>query len=138
MIPLLLALAFFQPFFQPGQECRSCDALMGMAGALSNSDGPRFMDYIDKSAPKYAEIETDVTALTAQNSITASLDVLKETGDDEHVEVLVDWFMQINSDDALEHTARRRMRVTIVERMVKKHWKVVSITPLSILDPATK
>jgi hypothetical protein len=134
MIPLLLALAFFQP----GQECRSCDALMGIAGALSNSDGPRFMDYIDKSAPKYGEIESDVTALTAQNTITASLDVLKETGDDEHVEVLVDWFMQINSDDALEHATRRRMRVTIVERMVKKHWKVVSITPLSILDPATK
>jgi hypothetical protein len=134
MIALLLALAFFQP----GEECRSCDALMGMAAALSNSDGPRFMDYIDKSAPKYGEIEIAVTALTAQNTITASLDVLKETGDDEHAEVLVDWFMQINSDDALEHVNRRRMRVTIVERMVKKHWKVVSIMPLSILDPVTK
>jgi hypothetical protein len=134
MIPLLLALAFFQT----GQECRSCDALMGMAGALSNSDGPRFMDYIEKSAPKYGEIETDVTALTAQNSITASLDVLKETGDDDHVEVLVDWFMQINSDDALQHATRRRMRVTIVVQKVKKHWKVVSLTPLAILDPATK
>jgi hypothetical protein len=134
MIPLLLSLAFFQP----GQECRSCDALMGMAGALSNSDGPRFMDYIDKSSPKYAEIESSVTALTAQNSITASLDVLKETGDDQHVEVLVDWFLQIASDDALEHSSRRRMRATIGVRMVKKHWKVVSITPLSILDPATR
>jgi hypothetical protein len=134
MIAVLLAMAFFQP----GQECRSCDALMGMAGALSNSDGPRFMDYIDKSAPKYAEIETEVTALTAQNRITASLDVLKETGDDEHLEVLVDWFVEITSDDALEHATRRRMRVTIAERMVKKHWKVVSISPLSILDSATK
>jgi hypothetical protein len=125
---LLLALAFFQP----GQECRSCDALMGMAAALSNSDGPRFMDYIDRSAPKYGEMESAVTG------ITASLDVLKESGDDEHVEVLVDWFMQLNSDDALEHVTRRRMRVTVVERKVRGHWKVVSIAPLSIFDPATK
>jgi hypothetical protein len=131
---LLLALAFFQP----GQECRSCDALMGMAAALSNSDGPRFMDYIDRSAPKYGEMESAVTGLTAQNTITASLDVLKESGDDEHVEVLVDWFMQLNSDDALEHVTRRRMRVTVVERKVRGHWKVVSIAPLSIFDPATK
>jgi hypothetical protein len=133
MILLLLVTAFFQP----GQDCRSCEALMGIAGALSNSDGPRFMDYIDKSAPAYEDIQTDVTALTAQNTIAASLDVLKESGDDQHVEALVDWYMQINSDDMLEHATRRRMRVTVVERKIKGHWKVVSITPLSILDPVT-
>ena len=31
-----------------------------------------------------------------------------------------------------------RMRVTVVERKVRGHWKVVSIAPLSIFDPATK
>jgi hypothetical protein len=134
MIFLLLVAAFFQP----GQDCRSCEALMGMAGALSNSDGPRFMDYISKTAPAYPDIETDVMALTGQNTITASLDVLQESGDDDRVEALVDWFMQLNTDDGLQHSSRRRMRVTVVERKFKGHWKVISITPLSILDPATK
>ena len=134
MIFLLLTLAFFQP----GQDCRTCEALMGMAGALSNSDGQRFMDYVDKGAPAHADIETDVTALTAQNTITASLDVLKESGDDDHSEVLVDWFMQLTTDDALQHVTRRRVRVTLEEHKIKGHWKVISIAPLSILDPATR
>ncbi len=128
---LLLALAWFQPT----SDCRSCEVLTGMAAALSNSDSPRFLDFIDRGAPQYAEIEQDVTALAAQNDISASLDVLKESGDDEHVEVLVDWFLQLNSKDSLEHSTRRRMRVTVTERKVKGHWRVVKIEPIGILDP---
>ena len=134
MIFFLLAIGFFQP----GQDCRSCDALMGMAGALSSSDGLRFMDYIDKNATARSQIEANVLALTAQNTITASLDVLKESGDDDRLEALVDWFMEVTTDDALQHATRRRMRVTVVEKKTKGKWKVVSLTPLSILDPTTK
>jgi hypothetical protein len=132
MTALLLALAFFLS----DPDCRSCDLLEHVAAALSESDGAKFMEFIDKSTPGYEEMATNVNALTAQQDIAASIDVLKETGSDQKIEALVDWFLECTSKDAVQHMTRRRMRVRItLAKMEKGRWKVIGMDPTAILDP---
>jgi hypothetical protein len=131
---LLLALAFF--FSDP--DCRSCDLLEHVAAALSEGDGAKFMEFLDRSTPGYEDIATNVNALTNQQGIAASIDVLQETGDDQKTVALADWYMEFTSKDALEHITRRRMRVHItMARKEKGRWKVTEIDPRTILDPVT-
>ncbi len=127
---LLAILLFWQ-----GADCRSCDLLANAASALSAGSSVRFMGYLDKDMPGYHDIEVNVSALIAQNDISASLDVLSESGDDDRVEALVDWFLQTTSKDGTEHVTRRRMRVRVVERKVRGRWRIAGISPGSILDP---
>jgi hypothetical protein len=93
------------------------------------------VSYLDKATPGYEDILTNVSALTAQSDVSASLDVISESGDDENVEALVDWFMQITSKDGNERVTRRRQRVNVRERKIKGSWKIVVIDPVSILAP---
>jgi hypothetical protein len=131
----LLIACLLVPAFVQEPDCRSCDLLEHVAGALSEGDAAKFLEYVDKSAPGYGDIAANVDALTAQQDIAASLDVLSEAGDANKTEALVDWFMQFTTKDALEHVTRRRMRVRIVTAKVKGKWKVMEIDPRSILDP---
>lgn len=131
MIPIMLAMAFFHQ----GADCRSCDLLAKAAGALSDGNGSRFLDYVDKRAPHYDDLAAEVLALTAQDDVAASLDVLSESGDDDQVTALVDWFVQITSRDGSEHVTRRRMRVKVSQIKTAKGWRIAEISPISILGP---
>lgn len=131
IVELLVLLAFWQD----GENCRACETLTAMAAALSDNDGVKFMAYLDKSAPGYYDIEANVNALTAQQDVSTSLDVLEETGDDKQVVDTVDWFLQCTSQDDLQVVTRRRMRVKVTARKEGKHWMIVAIDPRSILDP---
>jgi hypothetical protein len=131
MTTLLLAVVLF---FQ-GADCRSCDVLANAASALSEGNEVRFMGFIDKSMPGYEDLESNVSALTAQNDVSASLDVLSESGEGDKVEALVDWFLQMTSKDGTEHLTRRRQRVKVIEIKTKSGWKISRIDPISILGP---
>ncbi len=133
MLALLAWLAFQQ---DPGQ-CRACETLTSMASALSDGDGVKFMASFDKTTPDYYDIQANVNALTAQQDVAASLDVLEESGNDKQVEDTVDWFLQCTSQDDLQVVTRRRMRVKVTARKEGKRWVVVRIDPASILDPVT-
>lgn len=130
---IALTLAVFLFFQTP--DCQSCDLLAEAASALSEGNSVRFFNFIDKSTPGYNDLVTNVNALTAQYDVSASLDVLSESGDDEKREALVDWFMQMASKDGTEHVTRRRMRVKIAQTKFKGKWKITGIDPRSILDP---
>jgi hypothetical protein len=132
MILALLSLLAFHPDQEP---CRACDTLTAMAAALSDNDGVKFMAYLDKSTPGYYDIEANVNALTAQQDVAASLDVLEETGDDQQAVDTVDWFLMCTSQDGLQVVTRRRMRVKVSARKEGKHWMVTAIDPRSIVDP---
>ena len=116
-------------------DCRSCEVLSGMASALSENNSTRFMDFIDRSAPDRSGLQTNVDALTSQNQITCSIDVLEEKGDDEQLNALVDWYIVIRPNQASAATERRRMRVHLTEKKRKRDWKVTDIEPRSILAP---
>ena len=115
--------------------CRSCELISKAASALSEGDDVKFMGYLDKGAPHYYDIQMGVNALAAQQDIAASVDVLKETGDEGRIEAVCDFFLQLTSQDGNNTVTRRRERVTIVEKKEKNGWRIVSISPISILRP---
>jgi hypothetical protein len=78
-----------------------------MAAALSEGNEISFISYLDKSTPDYQDISNNVGALLAQDEVAASLDVLSESGDDEKLEALVDWFVQITSRDGFNRVKKR-------------------------------
>ena len=86
MTPFLLTLTlFWQGFFLQSSDCRACDLLANLASALSEGNQVRFMGYVDKSTRGYQDLQNNVGALIAQNDVSASLDVLSESGDDDRV-----------------------------------------------------
>lgn len=127
LLPLLL-------FFQ-GDDCRACQPLADLASALSEGNDVRFMSFIDKTTPGYQNLQTNVSALTAQSDIAASLDVVTESGDDEKLDAVVDWFMEMTSKDGTEHVSRRRQRVKVTEQKINGHWRVTAIDPIAIVAP---
>ena len=131
MIGLLLMLTLFAQ--EP--DCRSCPTLSHMASTLSEGDPVKFMQYLDKSMPGYEELRMNVEALTAQNDVACSLDVLRESEDNDRLTALVDWFVQLASKDGTGHVVRRRMQVEVTEQKTKGRWKVTNIEPRGILDP---
>jgi len=134
---MILALVALLAFHQGEEPCRACDTLTAIAAALSENDGVKFMAYLDKSTPGYYDIEANVNALTAQQDVAASLDVLEETGDDKQVVDTVDWFLMCTSQDDLQVVTRRRMRVKVTSRKEGKQWMVTAVDPRSILDPVS-
>ena len=132
MTGLILAMVVAQSI---QEKCRSCELISKAASALSEGDGGKFMSYIDKHAPRYYEIEVNVDALTSQQDISTSIDVLGETGDDNKVEAVCDFFLQLTSQDGYNTVVRRRERVTISESRGRKGWVITSIKPDTILLP---
>jgi len=130
----MTALVLMMALWLQEPACRSCDVVSHAASALAEGNAARFLQFVDKRTPGYAELEQNVTALLAANDVSASLDVLEETGDEAHEDVLVDWYLQARSKDGTDHLTQRRMRVTLGTALVKGKWKIVKIDPRGILD----
>lgn len=121
---------------QDPDPCRACEPLSIMASALSAGDPAKFLGQLDKKTPGYSDLEINVNALTNQDEILCSIDVLRESATDDRIEAEVDWYLQLRSRSETGPLERRRMIVKIIEEK-QKHggWKITSLSPLSILDP---
>lgn len=113
------------------------DLLRALAAALSEGNGPAFLDRVDHAMPDYYKLEQNVMALTEQDEVSCSIDILKQEGDDQSQTLELDWFLQIHSRDALGAVERRRQTVKIrLERQKKKKWKIVALDPITLFAPA--
>ncbi len=84
------------------------DLLTAMASALSEGNGLAFLDHVDHSMRDYDKLERSILALTAQNEVASSIDLLLE---------------------------RRRETLTCGLVRGKKKWKVASLEPISFFAP---
>jgi len=103
------------------------DLFAKIASALSDDDPAMFQDF-----------RRDLVALTDLASVTNSIEVLSDTGDETHRAEELDWFLEIvgNSDP---HPVERRREVVKFRLERKgnkgKKWKIVSIDPLHFFAP---
>jgi len=111
------------------------DLFSVLASALSEGNGLSFLDRIDHAMEDYQKLEQDILALTAQNEVLSSIDVLKQEGDDHARAVEVDWFLQIRSREQSGPLERRREIVKCRIELKKRKWKVISLEPLSFFAP---
>jgi len=108
-----------------------------IASEMSADNPLIFVDAVDHDMPHFQDFQNNLTALIAQADVTNSLEVLSDTGDDDHRVEQVDWFMQIVSKADPTSVERRRDVITFrLERRGKKRkWKIVSIDPLNFFRP---
>ncbi len=109
--------------------------LTGMASSLSEGNPAGFLKYLDRGIGRYADIESNVNALTAQCEIVCSIEVLTEKLDGDRDALELDWFLQLRSKAEDGPLERRRELVKTDLRKIGKHWKVATLDPISVLRP---
>jgi hypothetical protein len=111
------------------------DLLAALAAALSEGNGLAFLDRVDHAMPEYYKFEQNILALTEQNEVTASIDVIKQEGDDHTQTLELDWFLEIRSREETGPLERRRETVKCRVERQKKKWKIVALEPLTLFAP---
>jgi hypothetical protein len=116
-----------------------------MAGALTEVDGigqsvvqgnvSRFMSAFSKDMPDYATLESNVTALVRQAEVSSSVQTVSEDGNDQARTIDLDWVMQVRNLEQDGPIVRRREVVHCAFRKEKKHWKIISLTPIDFFAP---
>ena len=113
------------------------DLLGDMAAALADNNPAGFMKGFSRDFPGYDKIRDSVTALAQQAELTSSIEPIKNEGDDTKHSVDFDWLLQIKSRVGDSGPAIRREQVIHCEFVKeKKHWRIVSLTPIDFFAPA--
>lgn len=111
------------------------DFLDALAAALSEGNSSAFLDRVDHSMPDYYKLEQYIDALTGEDEVSCSIDILKQEGDDQAQALELDWFLQIHSLDPLGAVERRRQTVKVRLERKKKKWKIVALDPITLFAP---
>ena len=120
------------------------ETIAGLAASLSRNDAVGAMEAFDRDAKDYGAIEQAIGALAAQTDVLCAIDPItdrpigdKPAGDSSRKErdIEVDWYFQLKSQTTAGPTERRRERVHLLMRSVRGKWKILSISPIAILDP---
>ncbi|HXM43238.1 MAG TPA: hypothetical protein VN924_18520 [Bryobacteraceae bacterium] len=114
------------------------DLFAKIASALSDDDCAMFIEAVDPDMPNFQDFRRDLVALTDLASVTNSIEILSDTGDDTHRADELDWFLEIVGNSEPHPVERRREVVKfLLERKGKKGktWKIVSIDPLHFFAP---
>ena len=110
-------------------------SLAKLATALSESDADSALEYFDSHMKDYGAVEEKLEALTAQADISCAIDVVTDEESEGVHKLDLDWFMQLKSQIDDSQLERRRERVQVEMRQFKGVWKIVSLSPMKILDP---
>lgn len=107
--------------------------LARFATALSQGEAHDAMSAVDKTSPDYYRIESAVGALAAQTDILCAIEIVE----DKTPTLDTDWYLTLKPRGEGGETVRRRTRVTVAMRQVAGKWRIVSISPLTVLNPIT-
>jgi hypothetical protein len=109
--------------------------LANLATALSENDPDSALSYFDSQMKGYSTIDANLDALTAQTDISCAIDIVTDEESNGVHKLDLDWLMQLKSRGDDPQLERRRERVQVEMRQIKGRWKIISMSPLSILDP---
>jgi hypothetical protein len=130
----LLLMALAAPLWADAHQA-VIDLVTEMASALSEGNGLAFLERVDHAMPGYEKLEQNVLALTSQNEVLSSVEILKDEGDGQSRVVELDWFLQIRSREINGPLKRRREVVKCRVERDKKKWKVKSLEPVGFFAP---
>jgi hypothetical protein len=110
-------------------------SLADLATALSESDSDTALEYFDTQMKGYGDLERNIEAMTAQTDVSCAIDVVTDVEDNGVHKLDLDWYMQLKPVNDSSQLERRRERVMVEMRLIKGKWKIISLSPASILDP---
>jgi len=111
------------------------DLIGSMAAALSDNNAAGFLDKLDKAMPGRDRLREAIPALLQQGQIASSVEPLRNEGDDTKRKLDLDWYMEISDPDGDAPLIRRRQVIKCRVEKQGKHWRVVSLDPVSFFDP---
>jgi hypothetical protein len=106
-----------------------------LASALSQGSAAAFLKPFDPAMEGYAKLRQDISALMAQDLVSAVIEVTRNEGDAQHRTVETDWRLVIMSQQPIGPTVRRSEKVTCQLERRKKKWIIVSLKPLALFAP---
>lgn len=112
------------------------DLFASMTSALSNDNTAGFMAGFDKNMPDYEKLRTYIAGLIGQAEVTSHVDPFKDEGDDTKRSVDLDWTLQIRSREMAGPMVEREQTLHAELVKQKKHWRIVSISPVDFFAPA--
>ena len=134
-VPLVVFATGVLAFSGLAAEKTPFASLANLATALTESDADGALDLFDSNMKSYPEVERKLEALTAQDDINCSIDVVSDEETAGLHKLDLDWFMQLKSQIDDSQLERRRERVKVEMRQIKGVWKITSLSPLTIFDP---
>ncbi len=107
-----------------------------IATALSEGDPDGTLEYFDSSMKGYGELEQKIVALTEQADVSCAIDVVTDTEAEGGIHKLdLDWYLQMTPESATGPLERRRERIQVEMKLIKKQWRIISMSPTKIFDP---
>jgi hypothetical protein len=110
------------------------NVISGLATALGENDPDGALEFFDSKMDAYGEIEQKIEAVTAQDDISCSIEIVTDTEVNGVHKLDLDWFMHLKTQGAAAQVEERRERVAVEMRQIKGVWKITSIAPLKVLD----
>jgi hypothetical protein len=111
------------------------DVVTTLAAALGSGDAGEFLSMCDSTAPGYAVLRTNVSALVAQADIESAIDPVQNTGDDRAREMVLDWQLRLVDRTGLQRVTRRSETVRCVLEKRGRKWKALSLDPVGFFAP---
>jgi hypothetical protein len=111
------------------------DLFGSMASALSESNPGVFLRAIDPSMSGYGRFASAIEALATQNSLSNSIEITKQEGDDRVQVVELDWLLEITGKSDSHVFVRREGLVKCRLEKRKNKWRIVAIDPTTLFAP---
>ena len=126
----------FEPreFFRPPRVDGAWNLLESAAAALSDGRSASFLSYFEKSMPGYEKVASGAAALVDEGEVQSSIDQLSNEGTDTTRTIVVDWTLQVVSEDTQMKRGGREQRVTCRLELQKKRWRLTSVEPVDFFS----
>lgn len=105
-----------------------------IASALSDDNAPGFLKGFDAKMPDYDRLKTQITAMLQNGEVANSVEPLSDEGDESRRNVDLDWYLEIRSRTAAGPLVRRREEIHCQIAKEGKHWRIVSVKPVTFFD----
>lgn len=107
------------------------DLFASMTAALSADNAPGFMKAFDRKLPEYEDLSRQIHSLILEFEIASSIEILTDDGSGTKRSLQLDWYMELTNRESTETTQRRRKIIQCDLELEGKHWRIVSIKPIS-------
>lgn len=129
----LLALAVGPAAAQQRSATRT---LKDASRSLQTDNAAAFLSYFERKGwDDYARLETYMVALTSQNDLASSVQVLENTQEGEDRVLRVDWLLQIRPLSGIGKVENRQQILSLRLTPAKKRWKIIGLTPVEFFRP---
>jgi hypothetical protein len=116
-------------------EATPLASIAKIATALSEGDADGVLEYFDSQMKGFPDLEQKIQALTEQADVSCAIDVVTDTEAAGVHKLDLDWYMQLSPESATGPLERRRERVQVEMKLIKKAWRITSISPTTIFEP---